>query len=385
MARRSLRASLEGISTLKRALKGKRWTQAYLAEAVGFFRQTILSLLQGKPIDRNVFMEICTQLGLNWEEIAEPELPDLEQSNIQDIDVLVREVWQKVQPYIQERCGTMRVLDMSQPIALGEIYTSVNILEKITGRRGLELTELMREVSPEKFDRFCLGDVRERRVPGLEAVEKFPKLMILGKPGAGKTTFLKHLAIQCIGGEFHGDRVPVFITLKDFAEADGKPDLLEYISRLVVISPVGEGLVPARHQEAGHPQEVPLQRILGAGRALILLDGLDEVTDADSSRVLRQIREFSQQFPQNQFVITCRIAAREYTFEQFTEVEVADFNDQQIADFSSKWFQIKDPKKANKFIQKLQDDEPIRELATNPLLLTLLCLVFEESADFPSN
>ena len=129
-----------------------------------------------------------------------------------------------------------------------------------------------------------------------------------------------------------------------------------------------------------------LQQILSAGRALVLLDGLDEVRDTDNSRVLRQIREFSQQFHQNQFVITCRIAAREYTFEQFTEVEIADFDDKQIADFSSKWFRCKnDPIKANRFLQKLKEDAPIRELATSPLLLTLLCLVFEDSGSFPTN
>jgi predicted NACHT family NTPase len=352
-----------------------------LAGAVNCSRQTIWSLLQGNPIDCDVFMEVCTQLGLNWEEIAEPEVPEQEQNNSPDIDALVREVRQRIQPYIQERCGTMRVLDMRQPIALGEIYTSVNILERIMGRRGLELAELMRDVSPEKFDRFCLGNVREQRVPGLEAIETFSKLMILGKPGAGKTTFLKHLAIQCIGGKFQSERVSVFITLKDFAEADGKPDLLEYITRLVVMSSVGaQGLAPLQ------PNVAVIQEILCQGRALILLDGLDEVKDADSSRVLRQIREFSQQLPQNQFVITCRIAAREYTFEQFTEVEIADFDDKQIADFSGKWFRSKnDPIKAGRFLQKLKEDASIRELATSPLLLTLLCLVFEDSGSFPTN
>jgi predicted NACHT family NTPase len=374
MARRSLRASSQGIQDIKKALKRKKWSQTYIAGAVDCSRQTIWSLLQGNPTDCDVFMEVCTQLGLNWEKVAEPELPEPEENDSQDIDALVREVRQQIQPYIQEKCGTMRVLDMTQPIPLGDIYNNVNILEKITGRRGLELAELMRDADPEKFERFCLGNVRERRVPGLEAIETFSKLMILGKPGAGKTTFLKHLAIQCIGGKFQGDRVPVFVTLKDFAEADGQPDLLEYIERLVGINPVG-----ARHA-------VPLPTVLAAGRALILLDGLDEVRDTDNSRVLRQIREFSQQFHQNQFVITCRIAAREYTFEQFTEVEIADFDDKQIADFSGKWFRCKnDPIKAERFVQKLKEDKPIRELATNPLLLTLLCLVFEDSGSFPSN
>ena len=381
MGRRSHRASPQGIQTIKKTLKRNKWSQTYLAGTVNCSRQTIWSLLQGNPIDCDVFMEVCTQLGLNWEETAEPESPEQEQNDSQDIDALVREVRQRIQPYIQERCGTMRVLDMSQPIALGEIYTSVNILERITGRRGLELAELMRDVSPEQVERFCLGDVRERRVPGLKAVEKFSKLMILGKPGAGKTTFLKHLAIQCIGAEFQGDRVPVFITLKDFAETDGKPDLLGYISRLVVMPSVEpQGLA------ALQPNVAVIQEIWCQGRALILLDGLDEVRDADSSRVLRQIRDFSQQFPQNQFVITCRIAAREYTFEQFTEVEIADFDDEQIADFSGKWFRSKnDSIKAEPFLQKLEEDEPIRELATSPLLLTLLCLVFEDSGSFPTN
>jgi predicted NACHT family NTPase len=292
MARRSLRASLEGISTLKRALKGKRWTQAYLAGEVGCSRQTIWNLLQGNPTDRDVFMEICTQLSLNWEEIAEPELPEPQQNDSQDIDALGREVRKQIQRYIQERCGTMRVLDMTQPVALGDIYTSVNILEKLTGRRGLELAELMRDTSPEKFDRFYLGDVREQRVPGLDAVEKFSKLMILGKPGAGKTTFLKHLAIQCIGDEFQSDRVPVFITLKDFAEAHGKPDLLEYMTRLVAMPSVGaQGLAPLQ------PNVAVIQEILCQGRALILLDGLDEVRDADSSRCCSKFATFRSSFP----------------------------------------------------------------------------------------
>jgi predicted NACHT family NTPase len=381
MARRSLQTSRQGIQIIKKTLKQKNWSQTYLAGAVGCSRQTIWSLLQGNATDCDVFMEVCDQLGLNWEEIAEPESLKPQQDDTQDIDALVQEVREQIQPYIQERCGTMRVLDMTQPVALGEIYTSVNILERIMGRRGLELAELMRDTSPEKFERFCLGDVREKRVPGLKAVETFSKLMILGKPGAGKTTFMKHLAIQCIGGEFQGDRVPVFITLKDFAEADGKPDLLGYISRLVVMVSVGaQGLAPLQ------PNVAVIQEILCQGRALILLDGLDEVRDTDSNRVLRQIREFSQHFSQNQFVITCRIAAREYTFEQFTEVEIADFNDEQIADFSGKWFRSKnDLVKAERFQQRLKQDAPIRELATSPLLLTLLCLVFEDSGSFPTN
>jgi predicted NACHT family NTPase len=375
MGRRSLQASKQGIQAIKKALKGKKWSQTYLAGAAGCSRQTIWSLLQGNPTDCDVFMEVCNQLGMKQEEIAEPEITEPEQDNGEQIDALVQAIRESIRPYIQERCGMMRVLDMEQPIGLGDIYTSVNILERITGRRGLDISELMQNADPEQFDRFCLGKVREKRVPGLEAVEKFSKLMILGKPGAGKTTFLKHLAMQCIGGKFQRDRVPIFITLKDFAEADEKPNLLTYIERLLLPDLGGD-----------RPNAAPLHNILRAGKALILLDGLDEVREADNNRVLRQIREFSEQFPQNQFVITCRIAAQEYTFERFTEVEIADFNDEQIYHFASRWFYKKSNSiKVNQFLQKLRRNAPIRELANSPLLLALLCLVFEDSSSFPDN
>jgi hypothetical protein len=97
-----------------------------------------------------------------------PAEPSVISDSEETIDALVQQMRQRIQPYIQERCGTMRVLDMSQPIGLGDIYTNVNILEKITRTRGLEVAELIRNADPEKVERFCLGNVRERHLPGLE-------------------------------------------------------------------------------------------------------------------------------------------------------------------------------------------------------------------------
>jgi predicted NACHT family NTPase len=288
-----------------------------------------------------------------------------------DIDALVQKVREKVRLDIQKRCGSMRVLDMTHPIGLSDIYTDVNIFEKIIGSRRLEIAQLLETCNLEDFDRFGLGRVTEERVPGLVAVKRYSKLMILGKPGAGKTTFLKRVATQCNKGQFFGERVPIFITLKDFAETTGQPGLLQYITTWFVENQILD-------QQAA-------EMLLRQGRAIVLLDGLDEVKQADNNRVLKEIRDFSNRYDANYLVITCRIAAKEYTFEQFTEVEVADFDDPQIAEFATKWFQAKDPEKAKQFIQKLKENQRIKELATNPLLLTLLCLLFGESTDFPSN
>ena len=378
MVERSLRASPEGKKAAKTALIGFRLTQQQLADALGVSRQPVNRFFNSKPVTCELFVRICEKLKLDWQAIAQKddELEvDQNRNEGSDIDALVQEIREKVKPNIRERCGTMRVLDMNQPIELtGErgIYTNVNILEKITERRRLNIVELLQNCEADDFERFGLNKVTEKRVPGLEAVQRYSKLMVLGKPGAGKTTFLKYLAMQCIEGQFQANRVPLFITLKDFAEAPKQPDLLEYIAQQFSGCGVMNGSVKA-------------EQLLRQEKVLVLLDGLDEVREEDTKRVLTQIRDVADQFHSNQFVITCRIAAKEYTFERFTEVEVADFNQKQIAIFAQNWFRLSDLVKAKRFIQKLKENEPIQELATNPLLLTLLCLVFGENADFPTN
>lgn len=170
-------------------------------------------------------------------------------------------------------------------------------------------------------------------------------------------------------GKFQGAYVPIFVTLKDFAEATNKPNLLEYISQYFSGCSV---------------TNTKINDLFNQDRALVLFDGLDEVRKEDSRRILKEIRDFSDQFSHNHFVITCRIAAREYTFEMFTEVEVADFHDEQISTFATNWFIGKSVKPAT-FIKRLEDNNRIKQIAASPLLLTLLCLVFEESGDFPAN
>ncbi|NEO33866.1 MAG: NACHT domain-containing protein [Symploca sp. SIO3C6] len=287
-----------------------------------------------------------------------------------DIQALVQEVRQKVKASIEEQYGKMRVLDMNKPIRLNDIYTNVNILEKITGSKRSSIHKLLDNFDPESGDfyRYGLGRITDKRVPGLDAVNKYSKLVVLGKPGAGKTTFLKYLAIQCSKSNFLAEKVPVFITLKQFIETKNQPDLSAYINQIFTNCGV---------------KETQTAEIISHGRGLILLDGLDEVTEEDASLILNQIQQFTNQYHTNSFVITCRIAAQDYIFENFTEVEVADFDDQQIRTFATKWFKSKQSDSADDFIKQLENNKSIKELATNPLLLTLLCLEFEDSGNFP--
>jgi len=368
-ARQTLKLSIEGGHKADKALliypNGS--TKRDLAANLKMSPTTITNFFARRAVGKKGFEKICKELKLLLKDVIESEQPQTEQTNI---DSLVQQVRSQIEPVIRSLCEMMRVLDMDQPIELtGDrgIYTNVNILEKLTRLRSER--ELLKHCGIEDFGRLGLGR-SVRTIPGLDAVEKHPRLMVLGKPGAGKTTFLKYLAMQCLAGGLAAEKVPFFVTLKDFAEAPKGPGLVEYLVGLLPKGLTGEAV----------------ERLLAEGRSLVLLDGLDEVREEDTKRVIREMRKSADRFGASQFVMTCRIAAKEYTFERFTEVEVADFDQPQIEAFVGNWFRAKnDLPKAERFLKRLEEQEPIRELATSPLLLTLLCLVFGEEGDFPSN
>ena len=312
--------------------------------------------------------------------------PSVETSNI---DVLVQNVRSLYRDKIQYQCGTMQLLDVSHPVELDSLYVDVNILEDMPSQRWERIADRLKDFDPtaDKFDRFYLGKVRQERVPGLEAAANNSKLMVLGKPGSGKTTFLKHLAIECNKGKFQADHVPIFIGLKRFTD-NAKNNFLgvtytsslqEYISQELQTCDVAAADV---------------ESLLKNGRALILLDGLDEVSEQDSEVVRRQIIQLCERYFKNQFAITCRTQAQKYRFENFAYVEVADFNQQQIEDFAKKWFvavarnsEQKGLARAAEFIGKLKqlENKRVRALTITPILLSLTCLVFNDLKDLPTN
>jgi predicted NACHT family NTPase len=387
---RSLKATEAGIKIAKDVLTTKKLTQEKLMELVDVqSRSTISNFFTGKPVDRQIFVTICEKLEINWQEIS-GQLPlqsgkgsESESINIEGLVKLARE---RCAEDIRKRCGTMRVLDMEQPIALSDIYTDVNILEKLTRNQRRDLDELMDLCRVEDFYRWGLGGIQQKRVEGIEAVRNHSKLMILGKPGAGKTTFLKFLAIACINGDVFADRVPIFVTLKDFADEQNQMRLFDHLVMVIASNRIAEEIKPNMpplwiNWESNKKAS---EHLVQCGKLLILLDGLDEVREKDDYWILKEIREFAQQYNQSQIVVTCRIAAKQYIFEQFTEVEVADFDQQQIATFAENWFRKKEIK-IKDFLAELRKNNRVQELATSPLLLTLLCLAFEEAGSFPTN
>lgn len=268
-----------------------------------------------------------------------------------------------------ELYDSMQIMGMAKPVPLDNIFTEAYMLDKPTafGRFDIERLKQLSSSDPET-------PPQAERINGLRLVTEKDNLFILGKPGAGKTTFLKYIALKA--AEKTIDKVPIFISLKEWS--DSGLELLAFMAE--------------RFDICDFPDAQPfVKELLKSGTAIVLFDGLDEVNQESGQRdkQTREMNKYIRKYNRTQYLITCRIAATDYTFEPFDYVEIADFTENQIKTFVNNWFRNKEGKKDEDTIKRFfteferDDNKGLRDLARTPLLLTLLCLAFNETLTFP--
>ncbi|HEY0385586.1 MAG TPA: NACHT domain-containing protein, partial [Pyrinomonadaceae bacterium] len=250
---------------------------------------------------------------------------------------------------------SMQIMGMAEPVPLDDIFTEAYLLDKPAAFGRFDI-ERLKQLSADPDE----PPPQAKRINGLKLVKEKGNLFILGKPGAGKTTFLKYIALKA--AEQTLDKVPIFISLKQWA--DSGLDLLPFIT--------------GRFDTCNFPDAQPfVEELLKSGNAIVLFDGLDEVNQESGQRdkQTRAINNFVEKYDRTQCLITCRLAANDYSFERFTYVEIADFTENQIKTFVENWFRKgreKDVETRDKFLAEVarDDNKGLRDLARTPLLLT---------------
>jgi hypothetical protein len=110
-----------------------------------------------------------------------------------------------------------------------------------------------------------------------------------------------------------------------------------------------------------------------AGRILLLIDGLDEVRDAESrSRLIQNIGQLCQDAPLIRVMLTSRDATYHGELADFAQLRLLPFDDARI----SQWIILNSTQQTNRstlaaLIDRISNDASLRELCGNPLLLSL--------------
>ncbi|AFY55802.1 putative NTPase (NACHT family) [Rivularia sp. PCC 7116] len=252
-----------------------------------------------------------------------------------------------------------------------------------------------------------------------QAVRENPYSVILGAPGAGKTTLLRYLALHfaktkrddgetVIVGEDKEELgktlLPVFFRIADFAEQLKQQPNLTLLEYLRQFYRQWEAHFQTE-EEMGTQKEVAefLLLRMRQGQCLMLLDGLDEVFDQESRKqIVKCINQFVDEFPNNKFVITSRIAGyRDVQLSgRFAEFTIEDMDSEQVELFLSRWchtvekaqqpdaseeqWQSRGNEQVQDILQSVEVNEGVKRLTTNPLLLTILALIHRNGDRLPN-
>jgi formylglycine-generating enzyme required for sulfatase activity len=223
-------------------------------------------------------------------------------------------------------------------------------------------------------------ELMPREVP-LQTVLQQPRVMIVGDPGAGKSTFLRRVAFSLAhpdpnaGAAFTGLDDHPFPILIRAVELSDSPDLPEFLA--------------SRYQEPCGLDAAFFRRRMTDGPCLVMIDGMDEAPNETArNRIARLIEKAAGDFSTSHFVVTTRPPHDGWA--DFTPVRIGDLGPDAIQTFFQEWADALYPDlpdRARPFRERLQqaiNTRPeIRRLATNPVMLTALAVLQANNRTLP--
>jgi predicted NACHT family NTPase len=386
--------------------------KSQLADHLGMSRTTVTAFFKSEPVREAEFRKICFALRLNWQEASTFQANAPQPKNKTDSLQQIRE---HCRQKIFNQYSGIRLLS-GEEIGVDQLYVDVWVLNRSPRTFQVSEDKLLKTFDL-RNDRLGLGD-RIKRNSGFEIANANPNLLILGKPGAGKTTFLKHLAVDWCKGEFQPDRIAIFIELRRIR--DRQWQLLDAIGKELgldeghqiralkqQIGQLKQSLSKSLEEKQRKDDEIKasqerikafqkqlealsLQILLKEGKLLVLMDGLDEVPTNELRRnVQDQLREMAEHYVNNRWILTCRTQIIESIPVGFTSVEVADFSPEQVQQFVQNWFQASGQSDAEvvqqwgNFDHAVSRNSALKEMTVTPVLLSLMCLVLHDEGEMP--
>jgi len=238
-------------------------------------------------------------------------------------------------------------------------------------------------------------------------------LLVIGDPGAGKTTLLKYYALCCLQDKqdrLFGDAAPVrafYLPLREL-KLDDSRQYRTLPEQLALWSSARANAIDASVFDGW-------LRNTGGSKSLVLLDGLDEISDLELRKsACAWIDNQYNGFSGTKFVVTSRLTGYRKTegvelAADHIRADVMDFTPEQQEEFLSKWFNVAyirelcpgglDPEKwiekqkkeaetrTRTIVEYLNKPENrgLRELAAVPMMVQIMAILWKERHFLPGN
>jgi len=252
---------------------------------------------------------------------------------------------------------------MERPKAIKDIYIDLNI-----------------RLSARKWD----YRKRNRRVYDITKLlaSESNHLIILGDPGAGKSTTIKRICSLLIFEDLKtlGHlRFPLLIRLRELKDDESLFDRLRAILSVSIASYVKKPEKEDPVEKMALIKNFILEYLDLLG-IVLLLDGFDEILDSKAVKILNEIQELTTALINSKVVITSRSGSFDKAIDCTSIYEIQPLASEQVEAFLRKWF--KSEVKAKKFKQQLTSS-PHYSNTVKPLDLVLLCTLFDNNGFIP--
>ena len=227
-----------------------------------------------------------------------------------------------------------------------------------------------------------------------EILRQHDHLVILGDPGSGKTTLAKYLVVALV------DSLPELAALSAVRAIPVRVPLQKYAEYRHRYGDVGISILDFLRDFAKTELQIDslgedfFQYYLERKKGLLIFDGLDEIFNSHlREQVRNDVVTFTQMsYPGNKVVISSRKWGYEeagFPQPEFFHYEIRPFDDRQVSEYVEKWYRLEEADRSKRKDEIAQFEQARRnlpeELTSNPLLLSLIVILFRSGCTLPES